>query len=51
MTAIETHDIHDRTAEDLRRETEEVWQALNACDKDTYNSVISFLREAGLLRE
>lgn len=41
--------ICDRAAEDLRRENEALRNALNTCDEDTYNSVISILVEAGLL--
>ena len=42
---------HNHSAEDLRREQEALWEALNSCDKDTYQSVISLLRAAGSLHE
>ena len=41
---------HDHSAEnDLRREQEALWETLQSCDNDTYNSVISLLRANGLL--
>ena len=49
MKAIETTTNFNCAAEDLRRESDALWEALNACDKDTYQSVISLLREAGSL--
>ena len=42
---------YDQGAEDRSRELNELWKALNSCDKDTYQSVISLLRESGSLRE
>lgn len=49
MTVIETTTNCTRAAEDLRREQEALWEALNSCDKDTYQAVISLLglAEAG----
>ena len=42
---------HVHSAKDLRIEQEALWEALQSCDKDTYNSVISLLRASGSLHE
>lgn len=39
------------SAEDLRRKREAIVKALDTCDESTYQSVISLLEEAGLLRK
>ena len=40
-----------QSATDRQRENEAFLEAIKNCDDDTYQKVISILREAGLLRE